>query len=171
MVTKYKFMKKETKQLDKKVEKLEEKLQAMTERWKRSAADYANLEKQIDKEKKAMVGFSTAVIIKRLLPVLDSLKEAVKSAQDTGFGLILKQFGDILKEEGVVEIKAAGEEFDPQKHEAVEVIYGGEDGKVVEILRGGYKIRGKVIRPAQVRVVKKEPQKDSERVESELVLK
>lgn len=153
--------------MEKKVKELEAKLKNVTENWKRAAADYSNLEKRVLKEKETVVKFANAELIKKILPILDSLKEAAEQSKDAGYSLILKQLKDVLKDEGVVEIKTEGEKFDPQEHEAVEVVKGSEEGKIVEIIRTGYKIEDRVIRPAQVKVAKKEPPEVSERAERE----
>lgn len=153
--------------MEEKIKDLEGKLREVTEKWKRAAADYANLEKRVEKEKEAIFRFVQATIISQFLPILDSLVEAERKSQDSGFSLILKQFKDLLEEQGVEEIKGMGEKLDPLRHEAVEVVRGADEDKVVEILRSGYKIGDKVIRPAQVKVKKREPNRESERAERE----
>ena len=134
------------------------KLDEMTNNWKRALADYQNLEKRTLEEKLNFSQFANSQLILKLLPVLDSLDELVKLdkfGQDQHLQLIIKQFRDILTGEGLEKIEVLGKEFDPQEMECVEVLEG-EDGKVIEETRTGYKLKGKILRVSQVRVGKKE---------------
>jgi molecular chaperone GrpE len=93
--------------------------------------------------------------------VLDSLNAALKVAESGGSeaikqGLLLStnQFNKILQEVGVEEIEAKGN-FNPQVHEAVEVVGGRQDNKIVEVVEKGYRLGSKILRPAKVKVEKK----------------
>ena len=68
--------------------------------------------------------------------------------------MIKQSFYEVLKSEGVEEINVKGQKFNPELAEAVGIIEGKEDGKIKEVIRSGYKLNGKVIRPAQVKVEK-----------------
>jgi molecular chaperone GrpE len=119
---------------------------------KRALADYHNLERRVDEERKLLAQLSSAILIEKFLPVLDNLENAQKHLNDQGLEMVIKQFKDVLAAEGVEEIVAEGAQFDPHFHEATEVIEDQKDGLVVKVARKGYKINGKVLRPAQVAV-------------------
>ncbi|OGD97333.1 nucleotide exchange factor GrpE [Candidatus Curtissbacteria bacterium RIFCSPHIGHO2_12_FULL_38_9b] len=117
---------------------------------KRALADYHNLEKRIEEERKLLNAFSSAIVIEKFLPVLDNLENAQKHLNDQGLEMVIKQFRDILASEGVAEIQAEGQQFDPNLHEATSVEKGENDNLVVKVIRKGYKLNDKVIRPVQV---------------------
>lgn len=127
---------------------------ALLEQFKRARADYLNLEKRVASEKEVIVSFANEVLIARLLPFLDGLEKAAGDVKSEGLNLVLNEFKKVLIEAGVSEIEAKDKMFDPNFHEAVEVAEG-EEGKVVEVVRKGYVLRGKVIRPGRVKVGKK----------------
>src|SRR3989344_3633091 len=77
---------------------------------------------------------------------------AQKHLKDEGLEMVIKQFNDVLESEGVEEITAEGSPFDPNFHEAVEILESEKDGVVLKVLAKGYKINDKVLRPAQVAV-------------------
>ena len=128
-----------------------EKLVDLESKWKRALADYANLEKRIDKEKEFFVKFSNAQLLQNLLPVLDDFERAEKHLKDQGLTLAVNKFKEFLKSEGVLEIKAQGEEFNPQWMEAMEMINGPKN-RVVEVVNKGYLLNNKVLRVAKVKV-------------------
>jgi len=135
---------------------------------KRALADYHNLERRVDEERKLLAQLSSAILIEKFLPILDNLENAQKHLSDQGLEMVIKQFKDILAAEGVEEIAAEGTQFDPHFHEATEVVEGQKDGLVVKVARKGYKINGKVLRPAQVAVGRtKVDQKVQDKVELE----
>ena len=119
---------------------------------KRALADYQNLERRIDEERRLLAHLSSALVIEKLLPVLDNLENAQKHLKDEGLEMVIKQFRDVLESEGVCEITAEGNPFDPNFHEAVEILGSDKDDIVLKVLRKGYIINDKVLRPAQVAV-------------------
>ncbi len=124
--------------------------------YKRARADYINLERRVREQQEEFVKLANSVLILKLLPILDDLEKAVETSGDDGLRLLLKNLKEVLKSEGVEEIKVkVGGKFDPEVMEGLQ--HGNTEGgteaqKVVEILRKGYKVKGKVLRPAQVRV-------------------
>ena len=122
---------------------------------KRALADYQNLERRIDQERKLLSQLSSALLIEKFLPILDNLENAQKHLNDQGLEMVVKQFKDVLCEEGVEEIPSEGSHFNPKFHEAVEVTEGPDEGRIVKVMIKGYKINDKVIRPAKVMVEKK----------------
>lgn len=134
----------------------------LEERWRRALADYENLERRSAREIEEKVRLANERLLKELLPILDNLEKAREHLKDDGLLMILRDFKQLLEREGVSEI-AVGEKFDPSICEAVDVVKGEEDGKVAQVLQKGYRLGGKVIRTAKVKVVKKDVGKDVEK--------
>ncbi|HZE86779.1 MAG TPA: nucleotide exchange factor GrpE [Methylomirabilota bacterium] len=122
--------------------------------YKRAIADYHNLQKRVQEEKSEWIRSANKDLLLRLLPVLDTLMLASNHLKDQGLTVSINQFLDILKGEGVIQIKTVGEEFNPHLMECI-TTEEGEEGKVLEELRAGYLLYDKVLRPAQVKVGKK----------------
>jgi len=121
--------------------------------WKRALADYKNLVERTNKEKKEFYEFANASLLTSLMPVYDSLEMLGRFNQDQGLQLTIKQFKQVLLEEGLKEIETLGKEYDVNEMEAVEMVEG-EEGKVVEELSKGFFYKGKLLRPARVKVGK-----------------
>lgn len=122
-------------------------------KWKRAVADYRNLERRINDQQQAVVRFANAMLIERLLTIIDDLGRANEHLKDEGLGLVIERFGDILKSEGVEPIEAQEKEFNPQVMECVEMVEGTKN-RVVKVVLVGYTLNGKVLRPAKVLVGK-----------------
>ncbi|MGE5559669.1 MAG: nucleotide exchange factor GrpE [Chloroflexota bacterium] len=130
--------------------------------WRRAQADLENFRRRVERDRDDLAKFAAEKLILRLLPVVDNLDLAVKSAETAtevapvreGIDLIRKQFGELLAKEGVEPIAAAGQPFDPEFHEAVMRIDTDEypDNTVVEEFRRGYTMYGKVIRATMCKV-------------------
>lgn len=135
--------------IGKKIEELEIKL-------KRALADYHNLSRRVELERKEWEERAAARIIDKLLNVYDDLRRVESYLKDRGLTMAVNQFWAILQSEGVAEIKSDGEEFNPELMDCVQVGKGPKN-KVVETLIKGYTFNGKVIRPAKVKVGKEEP--------------
>jgi len=127
------------------------KIKDLELKWKRALADYHNLEKRIDKEKEFFVKFSNAQLLASLLPVLDDLERAKKHLKDQGLSLAVNKFKEVLQKENLEEIKAQGEEFNPELMEATEIVKGPKN-RVVEVVNKGYLLNNKVLRVAKVKV-------------------
>jgi len=134
---------------------LKELAQQFENLYKRSAADYQNLEKRVVSEKSEWIKLANKGLLLRLLPALDNLSLAEKHTQDEGIKLSIDQMISAFKEEGIEKIETPGRDFDPNLMEAVHTTIG-EDGKVAEEVRAGYTLFGQVLRPAQVAVGKGE---------------
>lgn len=134
---------------------LRELAQQFENLYKRSAADYQNLEKRVVSEKSEWIKLANKGLLLRLLPALDNLSLAEKHTQDEGIKLSIDQMISAFKEEGIEKIETTGRDFDPNLMEAVHTTTG-EDGKVAEEVRAGYTLFGQVLRPAQVAVGKGE---------------
>lgn len=141
------------------ISRLQAAVEDLTGKWKRTAADYANLERRVALEKEAVTRYANGFLLLKFLPVLDSLEKAVATQPgDEGLKAIVRQFNNLLAMENIQEIAALGQTFDPRWHDCLEVVKGEAEDKVVEILRKGYRMEERVLRPAQVRVSKRFPQ-------------
>jgi molecular chaperone GrpE len=122
---------------------------------KRIFADYQNLQKRVDSERREWLIKANKDLILRFLPALDFLLLSSKHIKDEGLTLSIQKFFDILKTEGVEKIETVGKDFDPNLMEGITTL-AGEENKVIEELRTGYKMGDQVLRVAQVAVGKKE---------------
>ena len=145
---------KKTEEVEEERDECEERVQNLESQLKRAIADYQNLQKRAQIERLDWIKTANKDLIIRLLPILDTLLLAQKHVEDEGLKLSIKLFFQTLQEEGVEQIKTEGKEFDPHTMEAVG-IEEGEEGKVLEEIRAGYKIEDKVLRVAQVKVGQK----------------
>ena len=143
--------------LKEKIEEQKEELDSREDRIKRLMAEFENFKKRSDKERSSMYNGVLGDVVMKLLPVLDNLEKAAESnTQDeqykNGIELVMKQFKDVLKENGVKEIEAIGKEFDPTYHEAVSLVEDSSLGtKIVkEEYRKGYMIGDRVLRHSLV---------------------
>ncbi len=135
-------------------------------------ADLENYRKRAEREMEFVVRNANEGLASRLLPVLDDLDAAVASVRGKagkGIALLRENLLKALREAGLEEIPAKGAAFDPYLHECVQQVDDGAlpDGQVKEVLRRGYRFRMKVLRPAQVVVVKRtdrpvQPQENKE---------
>ena len=138
-----------------------QKNQDTQDQLKRALADYANLQRRIEQDKLQIADHLKSMFIVKLLPVLNNLevslkvlaKEASAGARQ-GLEISINQFKKILYDWGVAEIKTEGE-FDPQLHEAIEVVEGKEENKITQVLEKGYRLGDKILRPARVKVEKR----------------
>ncbi|HEX7225203.1 MAG TPA: nucleotide exchange factor GrpE [Candidatus Limnocylindria bacterium] len=129
--------------------------------WQRSAADFANFKRRTDDERATMGQFTNALLIGKLLTVLDDFDRALESvpaeAHDAwieGVKLTERKLRGVLESEGVTAIEAVGEPFDPNLHEAVahEETADHPDNSVIGEVQRGYRLHDRVIRPSLVRV-------------------
>lgn len=139
------------------LKKKQQELDDITDRYKRVFAEFENYKKRSSKERETLYNSILADIITSILPVIDNLEKAVEATTKDenykqGVELVLKQFKDVLKIQGVEEIKSVGETFDPELHEAVSSIIDDNLGEkeIKEDYRKGYKIGNKVIRHSMV---------------------
>ena len=131
---------------------------------RRLQADFDNYRKRTLREQTARTASASQALVARLLPVLDNFELAVSAAEQSrdfdrmlkGVEMVLGALREVLEGEGLVKIEAEGKPFDPERHEAVIAVEqeDTEPGTVVDIVRTGYELRGKVLRPAMVKVAK-----------------
>jgi len=130
----------------------------------RVQADFVNYRRRIEQERKDQAETVKARVILRFLPILDDMQRAMDSLppeiQDSdwakGVRLIQQKLWHTLESEGVQRMDVIGRQFDPWEHDAVLYEEGTSEpeGKILSVLRDGYKLDGRVIRPAQVIVAK-----------------
>jgi molecular chaperone GrpE len=148
-------------ELQARIAELEKEAAEYKDSYLRATADYRNFKRRSEQERADLIRSASAGLLLKLLPVVDDLERAMQvvspevegSAWYGGVKLIQQKLQTILESEGVRPIEAVGQDFDPNKHEAV--IYeaaGDQDGKVVAELQKGYMLRDKVLRPTMVKV-------------------
>lgn len=141
--------------------KAEEKTEDVwKEKYIRALADYQNLEKRTREEHHQVRMFAGLVVIEKLLPVVDLLEKAEEHLKDQGLELALKELYSFYYSIGVEKIEVVGKLFDPHIMECSEVVEHIKDNEVIEEVRAGYTMHGKVIRVARVKVGKKLEEKD-----------
>jgi molecular chaperone GrpE len=118
---------------------------------RRLQADFENYRKRVMKQNDEIVERASEGLVGELLPVLDACDAALQHG-DAGVEPILKALADVLEKQGLEKVAPEGEAFDPNRHDAVAHEPGDGDPVVVEVLRPGYVWKGRVLRPAMVRV-------------------
>jgi molecular chaperone GrpE len=145
------------------LQKLRGERDNLFDRLARLQAEFDNYRKRSARENADFRDFAVADAARTLLPVIDSFSLALKNASARpedlrkGVELIHKQLQDVLQKLNVERVPAQGQPFDPNVHEAIEVVESNDvpDHHVLEELQPGYRIKGRLLRPAMVRVAKK----------------
>lgn len=143
----------EAEEIDESRKKEDLHIEELENQVKRALADYQNLEKRVAEEKRGWIQLANKELLLRLLPVLDTLIQAGKHSEDPSLKVSVAQFLDIVKGEGVEKIETIGKEFDPNIMEVITTAQG-EEGKVIDEVRSGYRMYDKILRVAQVIVGK-----------------
>lgn len=141
----------------------QEKAENYLASWQRCQADFVNYKQRAEQEKGEIIEFANSTLICNLLPIMDDLERAFASVTadldesnwTEGIKLIYNKLKATLEAQGLTEIEARGQPFDPRLHEAV-MQQEGEEGMVIEEIQKGYKFKEKVIRPSLVIVGKGE---------------
>ncbi|KMP11726.1 protein grpE [Candidatus Nitromaritima sp. SCGC AAA799-A02] len=152
-------------QLKKEAEEKDKQLREYITAYKNKNAENDEFRVRLQKENETRLDQFKANLFARLLPTLDNLKRAAQSASQAkdleslqkGIELVINQFARELRDNGVEEIPAAGEKFDPKSHEALMTIDtddAEQDGKVVEELEPGYRFKEKLIKAAKVKIAR-----------------
>jgi molecular chaperone GrpE len=126
-----------------------EKAEEWENKYKRALADYQNLVKHSNEERREWARSSNRELLLRLLPVLDTLLLAQQHSTDQTLKVTVQQFFDVLKAEGVNRIETKDKMFDPHLMEVISV-EDGDENKVVSEVRVGFVMHDKLLRPAQV---------------------
>lgn len=150
--------------LKQKIKELEAKAQEYLTGWQKDKADFINLRKKDEESKKFLGDVIKQDMIEKLLPVLDSFELAMKNKEAwekvesnwrMGVEYIHNQLYSTLENQGLVKVYPLGQEFDPTRDEAIEIVPvsdKAEDGKVIEVVQTGYKVGQVDIRPPKVKV-------------------
>lgn len=151
--------------LRERLKKKETEAQEYVNSLQRLQADFENFRKRMLKEQTEFLEVASKNLIQELIPVVDNLERALKASRESkdftslskGVELVYTQIMDILKRTGLSEINPLGEEFDPMHHEAVMQVESNEhdDDTVVDVFQKGYLLKGRLLRPAAVKVSKK----------------
>jgi molecular chaperone GrpE len=143
---------------------LQQERDALQDRLLRTAAEFDNYRKRIDRERRDLSEFAAADVMRELLPIIDSFERALDApappeadAYRKGAELIHRQMLDLLKKRGVKPIEAVGADFDPNFHQAVihEASDSHREGEVIQELQRGYILGDRLLRPAMVKVAKR----------------
>jgi len=136
---------------------------ALQDRLLRTAAEFDNYRKRIDRERRDQADAAVADAIEEILPIIENLELALEAPVGSdaevyrqGVELIHRQMAELLRKRGVKPIQAVGADFDPRVHQAVvqEVSAEHREGEVMEELRRGYMLGERLLRPAMVKVAK-----------------
>ena len=154
----------ESKKLEKKLENCEEQKKEYLAGWQRERADFINYKKDEIERLGEIAKYASTGIVLKLLPVLDNfdvaekkLSNKIKQNKDIkGLLQIKEQLESFLKSQNIEKIESLDKEFDPSLHEIVELVERkkGKSGIIIEEIQKGYKIHGKILRPAKVKVIK-----------------
>lgn len=146
---------------EKKLEETEKKAEEYKQSWYRSAAEFENYKKRHNGERAQAYADGQGDVIKSILVIGDNLERALASVPDEktaeGIRMMIRQFYETLANLNVKVVDPVGETFDPNLHEAVHQVEpgdGDESGKIKSVFRKGYELNGKILRYAQVVVIK-----------------
>lgn len=137
------------------------------DKYLRMLAEAENMRKRMQKEKQEIAKFGIENAISEFLPAIDHFEKALRFAENNsgevknwalGFEMILSQFKEVLHNHGIVSYHSEGNTFDPEYHEAVEIVETNDypDGTILQEFTKGYKSASRTIRPARVKVAKKQ---------------
>lgn len=153
------------------LDRLKEELNAKTveaaeylENLQRLKAEFENFKKRMLREQTQFVEMATQGLVERLLSVVDNFERALYTAEETreiepllrGVEMVYAELRALLENEGLREVEAQDELFDPEVHEAVMQVHaeGVPENQVIDVLRKGYRLKGRLLRPAMVKVAK-----------------
>lgn len=143
------------------VDELKLKLDEMEDKFLRVSAELANIVQRNRNERELIQRYRSQDLAKKLLPVIDNLERAIAAevtdeqsiSLKKGVEMVLESLNAALKEEGIEEIPAKGKKFDPNVHQAVQIVPVSEDieaDTIVEVLQKGYKLQDRVLRASMV---------------------
>jgi molecular chaperone GrpE len=135
------------------IEKIKVQNEEYLNNWKKERADFMNYKKEEVRRVEEFVRYANEDLILELIDILDNLELGLKHEPTELLKKLSKDFEELLKKYGVERIKIEGENFNPALHEAVEASEVPE-ARLMEEIRPGYTMHGKVIRPARVKIIK-----------------
>ena len=144
-------------------EELRRERDALQDRLLRTAAEFDNFRKRVERERREHLEYATSDALREFLPIIDNFERALQTTAEgdvdayrKGIELIHKQMLDLLRKRGVTPIEALGADFDPNLHQAViqEVSSAHREGEVMQELQRGYRLGERLLRPSMVKVAK-----------------
>jgi molecular chaperone GrpE len=144
-------------------DELRREKEALQDRLLRTAAEFDNYRKRMERERRELSEYTTGEILSEFLPIVDNFERALQAptggdpdALRKGIELIYRQLLDLLKRRGIVPVEALGADFDPNFHQAVihEASDQHREGEVMQELQRGYMLGDRLIRPSMVKVAK-----------------
>ena len=144
------------------LESLKTKSQEYLDGWQRERAEFANYKRRVEKEREQAYQNAVGMVVRRYFDVMDDLERALKNRPADGDGaawaegveLIYRKLLAALEAEGVRQMNVEGQFFDPAQYEAIsqEPSPEHESGQIIEVIKNGYIISDRVLRPALVRI-------------------
>ena len=143
------------------LDQYKQRLDEATDTAKRTMAEFENFKKRCEKERQEYRDYAAAEVISKLLPVLDSFEQALKSKDSedkkSGLKLIYGQLISVLEKEGLTPMQSVGKKYDCYRHDILmQENSDKEEGIILEEFQKGYMFKDKVLRHAKVKVAKKE---------------
>tara|TARA_Y100000310_G_scaffold334233_1_gene413475 strand:- start:9626 stop:10075 length:450 start_codon:yes stop_codon:yes gene_type:complete len=135
------------------VEKQEDHLEQL----QRLQAEFENYQKRVEKEQGEKAKYASTDLLKKLLTLTDTFEQALKSMQKEdehtkGVEMMYQTLQTILKEEGVKAMEVEGKQLNPEEHEVLAKVEGGEEGVIIEEVQKGYFYKDKILRHAKVKI-------------------
>lgn len=141
--------------LKKDLEVKEQSVQEYKTKYLRALADYQNFEKRVFVQREELIKSANMQLMMKLVSFLDNLDKAEIFVKDENLRMIKNSFMKLLVDEGLQELDVEKKAYDPYTAEVVDMVEGEKEGIVVKVLRKGYRLNDKIIRPAHVTVSKK----------------
>lgn len=156
-------------ELESKIEELTSEVSSLKDQYLRKQADFENFRRRMQREKAETATYANQQLLLDIITIIDDFERAIKSAEESrdfdafhdGIVMIEKQFTSMLERKwGLQRFDSEGDEFDPQKHEAVasEPAPGADSAKVAEEFQKGYMLHDRVLRSAKVKVAMPAPE-------------
>ncbi|MBC7330677.1 nucleotide exchange factor GrpE [bacterium] len=148
-----------TRKVKREMEELKQELEEYRRALLQARADFENYKRRTARHFEEVGEFAKSELLKKMLPIVDDFERALSFENNPyaeGMQMIYRQLVDFLKKEGVEKMETVGKEFDPNLHEAVGWVESEDkDGIIVEEVQAGYTYKGKLLRPARVKVARK----------------
>ncbi|MFD0616290.1 nucleotide exchange factor GrpE [Paenibacillus sp. GCM10027629] len=144
------------------IQRLTELAEENNNRYLRAQADFDNFRRRTVKEREELAKYASLKVVEQLVPVLDNFERAIQVSGENqdfesfskGVQMIFRQLSQVLDQEGLQQMNAVGQPFNPEYHQAIMQVESDEyeEGIVVEEVQKGYMLKDKVLRPAMVKV-------------------
>lgn len=148
-----------TRRIKREMEEMEKQLEEYKQALLQLKADFENYKRRSARHFEEIGEFAKSELLKKLLPIIDDFERALSFENNPyaeGMKMIYRQLIDFLSKEGVEKIATVGKDFDPNLHEAIGWVESeNEEGIIVEETLAGYTYKGRLLRPAKVKVARK----------------